>query len=1661
MPAPSLRARSEKRGAFRGSGANVLADRIFEASMDTGAPTVSPLTLERFLADIRAGDWPGLLREGLLPPDAAVFLKEYLADLSPEELRGLDSQDIAALVDPFWAYGAQRQHGERKLRLRDAKGGQGRPLQRTVLEVIGDDQPFLVSSIMGEVSDQELSAVALAHPIVRVSRDGAGRRCAGDAMLAESYIQVQFPELGPARSEALLTGVRETLADLDLAVGDYEALRARMADVSEELARARTNAPPDELKECVAFLKWLEQANFVFLGARDYAFPREPDGGFARDEPIILEETGLGILRDPNRFVLRRAAEPSLLTAEIARFLQEPSPIVVAKSNLRSRVHRRATADYIGVKRYGSSGEVVGETRFVGLFTADAYNEPTREIPLLRRKVERVMGKVAALPGSHKSKVLRNVLETFPRDELFQVTEAELTNLALSVLHLIDRPRPAALLRRDRFNRFVSALVYVPKERFNSTVREAIGRVLERHLGGRVSAHMPTLSEGPLARIHYIISDIDRDRPDPHPDLLDEELCRLTRTWEDRFEEALRDARDDVYRVAAMRRRYLSAFTAAYKERFEPGEALADIAEFDRLSEEQRVRVRAFRLPQDPATTLRCKIYSLGQQLPLSAVMPILENMGLFVETEDSLPVRRNPSDAEPEPPVVWLHDLEMRTANGRPIDLEVVDRCFEAAFAAVWTGRAENDGFNRLIIEMGVGWRSAGLIRALARYRQQTGLDPSTAVVEQALADHPELTRDIMALFRARFDPSQFPETEARAAEVERLKGVIESKLDAVQSLDADRALRRLARLVLAIQRTNYYQRDADGQFKRYLSFKIASPELEDLPEPKPYREIWVWAPEVEGVHLRFGPVARGGLRWSDRRDDFRTEVLDLVKAQQVKNAIIVPVGAKGGFYPKQLPKGAPFPEVRAAAIEAYKTFLRGLLDVTDNLVEGRIMPPPEVVRWDGDDPYLVVAADKGTATFSDIANGVSAEYGFWLGDAFASGGSAGYDHKGMGITARGAWEAVKRHFREVGVNIQEEPFEVIGVGDMSGDVFGNGMLLSRKIRLLAAFDHRDIFLDPDPQDCEASWNERKRLFDKPGSSWKDYDRSLISEGGGVFSRTEKRIALSPQAQAMLGVGAAAMTPAELMSAILKAKADLLWFGGIGTYVKARSESNAEVGDKSNDAIRVNAEDLRCQVVGEGANLGMTQAGRIAFARAGGRINTDAVDNSAGVDTSDHEVNIKILLSDVIRNGLLAADARDPLLADMTEDVARHVLSHNYAQTEALSLAQATAPMDLDAHERFMERLEKAGRLSRAVEGLPGAEEMRELRARNAGLTRPELFKLLAYAKIELFNAMVASDAPDDPYFQETLKGYFPPQLAKFQSCMEAHRLRREIIATVLADDIVNWGGPVFVQRIQDMARADAAEVICSFEAGRRIYKLAEFMERVNALDTVIPAQAQLELKLEMRQLLARVTGHLTLTAPARARGGVRRVIQSYEGPVEIQRLAGLELLTAREAEVVESRTQRLLGFGAPPELAAEAALFRALAPALAIADLAAAAHWTTEPAARLYRAVGAVLGLDRARAASEGLALPAHYDRMALRRVLEDFDRDQRLLAQRAAQEVPEPKDAEEAAEVARRWLSAQGDRAQPALRVIAEFESDGPWSLAKAALAAAEVRALAEQA
>jgi glutamate dehydrogenase len=1071
------------------------------------------------------------------------------------------------------------------------------------------------------------------------------------------------------------------------------------------------------------------------------------------------------------------------------------------------------------------------------------------------------------------------------------------------------------------------------------------------------------------------------------------------------------------------------------------------------------VRVRAFRHADDSPVTFRFKLYRPGAAAPLADVLPILEHMGLKALIEDGFKV--SPAGADGERAPVWVHEFVLRDEQGEHLTFADIKLAFEAAFVAIWTGRAESDGFNRLVLELGIGWREAALIRALARYRQQSGLDPSQGVQEQALADHPGVARLVLDLFQTKFDPAVVADLPARKEQAKAVEAKIGEALQAVESLDADRVLRRIAALVGAIQRTNFYQPAADGQPKPYISFKIASRDLEDLPAPKPYREIFISAPHVEGVHLRFGPVARGGLRWSDRRDDFRTEVLGLVKAQQVKNAVIVPVGSKGGFYPKQLPRGGDRDAIQAEAIRAYKTFLSGLLDITDNIdADNNVVPPPSVVVHDGEDPYLVVAADKGTATFSDIANGVAEDYGFWLGDAFASGGSVGYDHKVMGITARGAWEAVKRHFRELGKDIQTEPFTVVGVGDMSGDVFGNGMLLSKQTKLLAAFDHRHIFLDPNP-DVASSWEERDRMFKLPRSSWDDYDKSKISKGGGVFPRTLKSIPLSAEVRALFEIKAEAVSPAELMTAILKSKSELLYLGGIGTYVKAKGESNADAGDKANDAVRVNGSDLRVKVVGEGANLGLTQAGRIEFAQAGGHINTDAIDNSAGVDSSDHEVNIKILTGLLERSQQLSRAARNTLLPTMTNDVASHVLADNYDQTLALTLMESDAVSEVDSHARFMAELENRGRLDRKVEGLPGNTVLLERGAAGKGLTRPELAVLLAYGKLDLFDDIVASDAPDDPWFEATLRGYFPPAMGRYADQMQKHRLKREIIATVVGNQMVNMCGPTFATRLKAAAGCDADALVTGFTAAREILGIDALWDQVSALDGKASAAGQTALYKALAYALRSQTFWLARRA-FRDKASVKTLVDNY-GP-SVAELRGLTpaVLSSYEQKTVAKRVKAYVADGAPDALAQAVAALQPLTTAADLVDLANASSWTVKDVARLYHQTGAAFGFDRLRGAAGSFIGGDAFERLAVRRLIEDLLTEQTAITQavlKFSANAQAGEDEVSAKAAVTSWAALRMDRVRSAKRTVEDIENaGGGWTFAKLTIANAALRELA---
>ncbi|WTW95128.1 NAD-glutamate dehydrogenase [Streptomycetaceae bacterium NBC_01309] len=1392
--------------------------------------------------------------EGAGHIDLDVLLRRYYRHTAPDDLVERDPVDVYGAAISHCRLAASRPQGTAKVRVYTPTVEEnGWASGHTVIEIVTDDMSFLVDSVTNELSRQDRAIHVVIHPQLVVRRDITGNlteildtsdaAAVPDDAVVESWMHVEIDRESDREDiHVIETGLKRVMDDVREAVEDWTKMRETAVRLADELADEPPALPSEEIGEAWELLRWLAEDHFTFLGYREYDLVVE-DG---EDSLRAVPGTGLGLLR-PDQDLSNAF---SRLSPEARAKAREKKLLILTKANSRSTVHRPSYLDYIGVKKFDADGNVVGERRFLGLFGSSIYTESVTRIPVVRRKVQQVLEMAGFPPASHDGRDLLQILETYPRDDLFQIQVPELYDIGISVLYLQERRRLRLFLRKDEYGRFYSTLVYLPRDRFTTEIRLKMQDILLRELGGSVIDFTVRNTESVLSRLHFTVR-VPRGSSlgDPDVEHIERLLAAATRSWADDFAEAL-VAECGEEPAADLSRAYATAFTEGYKADFTPRTAVADLRRIEALDPEggSDFTLNLYQPIGALPGERRFKIYRTGGPLSLSDVLPILQRMGIEVVDERPYELRR--SDGR----IAWVYDFGLR--HDASLDTgDEVKALFQEAFAAVWTGKAESDGFNALVLRAGLNWRQAVVLRAYAKYLRQAGSTFSQDYIEDALVGNVHIARLLVNLFEARFSPGhQQAGTELVDGMVEELEGA----LDQVASLDEDRILRAFVAMVGATLRTNFFQRRSDGDAHEYISLKFDPQRIPDLPAPRPKFEIFVYSPRVEGVHLRFGAVARGGLRWSDRREDFRTEVLGLVKAQMVKNTVIVPVGAKGGFVCKHLPDPQANREAwLAEGISCYKTFISGLLDITDNLVAGEVVPPKDVVRHDADDTYLVVAADKGTATFSDIANEVAGAYGFWLGDAFASGGSAGYDHKGMGITARGAWESVKRHFRELDHDTQTQDFTVVGIGDMSGDVFGNGMLLSEHIRLVAAFDHRHIFLDPEP-DAAVSYAERRRLFDLPRSSWADYNPDLISAGGGVFPRSAKSVQITKQVRARLGLADSVtrLAPAELMKAILQAPVDLFWNGGIGTYIKASSESNADVGDKSNDAIRVDGGALRVKVVGEGGNLGCTQLGRVEFALAGGRINTDAIDNSAGVDTSDHEVNIKILLNQVVAAGDMTGKQRNTLLAEMTDEVGRLVLENNYDQNYALSNAVAQAPALLHVHMRYLRKMVRDGQLDRDIEFLPSDRQLRDRQQVGLGLTQPELAVLLAYTKIVLAQDLLASALPDDEYLNGELHRYFPTALQeRFGAQVDAHALRREIITTRVVNDLVNLAGISFMFRMREESGASAHEVARAHLAARQIFGADDVLDRIKALDNQVAASVQTRMRLHLRRLVERST--------------------------------------------------------------------------------------------------------------------------------------------------------------------------------------------------------------
>ncbi|MDX3343131.1 NAD-glutamate dehydrogenase [Streptomyces sp. ME02-6979.5a] len=1480
------------------------------------------------------------------------YLQRYYLHTAPEDLSGRDPVDVFGAAASHYRLAENRPQGTANVRVHTPTVEEnGWTCSHSVVEVVTDDMPFLVDSVTNELSRQGRGIHLVIHPQVTVRRDvtgklievlsgGPGTPKPGEKAelphdaLVESWIHVETDrESDRADLQQITADLLRVLSDVRETVEDWGKMRDAALRIADDLpGEPLDDLPDEEVEEARELLRWLAADHFTFLGYREYELKDS-------DALAAVPGTGLGILRSDPQHSEDEAhpVSPSFdrLPADARAKAREHKLLVLTKANSRATVHRPSYLDYVGVKKFDAKGNVVGERRFLGLFSSAAYTESVRRVPVIRRKVAEVVEGAGFSYNSHDGRDLLQILETYPRDELFQTPVDQLRSVATSVLYLQERRRLRLYLRQDEYGRYYSAIVYLPRDRYTTGVRLRLIDILKEELGGNSVDFTAWNTESILSRLHFVIrvpagtelphlTDADADR-------IEARLVEAARSWADGFQEAL-NAELGEERGAELQRQYGHSFPEGYKADHSPRAAVADLVHLETLKQGEKDFALSLYEPVGAGPgERRFKIYRTGEQVSLSAVLPALQQLG--VEVVDERPYELRCADRTH----AWVYDfgLRMPLVNGNGGYLADDARVrFQEAFAAVWKDEAENDGFNALVLGAGLNWRQAMVLRAYAKYLRQAGSTFSQDYMESTLRNNVHTTRLLVSLFEARMSPGrQSAGTELTDGLLEELDGA----LDQVASLDEDRILRSFLTVIKATLRTNFFQKTDDGTPHSYVSMKFDPQAIPDLPAPRPAFEIWVYSPRVEGVHLRFGKVARGGLRWSDRREDFRTEVLGLVKAQMVKNTVIVPVGAKGGFVAKQLPDPSVDRDAWfAEGIAAYRTFISALLDITDNMVAGEVVPPVDVVRHDEDDTYLVVAADKGTASFSDIANEVAVAYGFWLGDAFASGGSAGYDHKGMGITARGAWESVKRHFRELGHDTQTEDFTVVGVGDMSGDVFGNGMLLSEHIRLVAAFDHRHIFIDPNP-DAATSYAERRRLFDLPRSSWADYDTGLLSAGGGVHPRSAKSIPLNAHIREALGIDASVskMTPADLMQTILKAPVDLVWNGGIGTYIKAVSESNADVGDKANDAIRVNGEDLRAKVVGEGGNLGATQLGRIEFARNGGRINTDAIDNSAGVDTSDHEVNIKILLNGLVRDGDMTVKQRNKLLADMTDEVGALVLRNNYAQNVALSNASAQAPSLLHAQQRFLRRLERDGALDRALEFLPADRHIRELLSNEKGLSQPELAVLIAYTKITTADELISTVLPDDPHLQKLVHAYFPSELReRFPEAVDGHALRREIITTVLVNDTVNTAGSTFLHRLREETGASIEEIVRAQYTAREIFGLSSVWDAVEALDNQVAADVQTRIRLHSRRLVERGSRWLLGNRPQPV--AIAETIDLFRDGVEQVWSELPKLVKGADLDWYHSILDELTAAGVPDELAVRVAGFSSAFPALDIVAIA-----------------------------------------------------------------------------------------------------------------------------
>jgi glutamate dehydrogenase len=1568
-------------------------------------------------------------------PGIDEFIRRYYADVALDDLESRRVEDLAGAARAHWRLAARREAGAALVRVTNpAAGTDGWQSPHTVVDIVTDDMPFVVDSITSELERHGRAVQLTVHPVIDVRRDdngnllGVSTGAAPGRIATESFLHVEVERTSDAGELASIhDDVLRVVADIAAATTDWPAMLARAREIADTLEREPSPVDTRERDAAVALLRWMADDHFMFTGYREYSL-RETQGS---DVLTAVPGSGLGILRDRHD---NGGTSSSKLPPELRRRARKNALLVLTKGNARSTVHRSAYLDYVGVKQFDERGEIHGERRFVGLYTSEAYHSHPRDIPLLREKVDAVIARAGFPARGHSARDLLAILETYPRDELFQASIDELYETAMGILQLEERRRVRLFVRHDPYGRFVSCLVYLPRDRYTTALRLKVTDLLHQAFRATGEDYQALVSESALARLHIVLRTVPGFVSNVDVDQLERAVAAASRSWSDE----LRDVLITEYGEEtgqALHGVYGDAFPAAYTDETPPAAAIADIACVESVSPRPDLRIRLTRT--DSAFVLT--IVGAGTPMVLSEIMPLLQNMG--VQVIEERPYTVTPRRAAP----AWIERFVLRpSVPAHTLDLNGAGATFQNALASIVRGTTENDTFNALVLSAGLTWSEVAVLRAYSRYLRQAGTPFSQDYIATALTSHPDLARGLIGLFRDRFHPD---DASGERTDSDQQVAQLSAALDAVTSLDDDRILRALLRLVLATQRTNAYNDVAGAP----IAFKFDPTAVPELPKPLPMFEIFVTSPRVEGVHLRAGRVARGGIRWSDRREDFRTEILGLMKAQTVKNAVIVPVGAKGGFVVKAPPSERD--ALAAEVVACYRAFIGALLELTDNLVDGRPVAHGNIVRYDPDDAYLVVAADKGTATFSDIANELALERHFWLGDAFASGGSVGFDHKTMGITARGAWESVKVHFRAVGIDVDNTDITAVGIGDMSGDVFGNGMLLSRRIRLVAAFDHRHVFLDP-AADPDVSYAERERLFRLPSSSWNDYDRAAISDGGGVYPRSLKAVPISEPMRARLRITASSLTPAELISAILRAPVDLLWNGGIGTYVKADAESHVEVGDRTNDGVRVNATELRCRVVGEGGNLGFTQRARVEYALNGGRINTDAIDNSAGVDTSDHEVNIKILLDGAVRAGSLTLEARSTLLGEMTDEVAALVLADNVSQNQTLTIARFQARNMVGVHRRLMDALAARGRLDRELEFLPDDDELAVRAKAGDGLTVPELAVLLAYSKISLEEDLRDSPLLDDADIHSEIEEYFPTVLrTRFAAAMAVHPLRREIIATRLVNAMVNRAGCTFAFRIAEETGALADDIVRAHLVAAAIFGENGIHREIDALDGVVDVDTQSEMHLELRKLIERSSRWLVRYRPRPL--PIAATVAELDAGIVTCTTAMPDLLRGGEREWFESFRYGLTARGVPDPLATRLAGFESLAGALDVVDVALSSGGPVVEIVAMWCAVGDRLRFDWLRdRILDDLPRDDRWHSLARSALRDDLSNERRALVTSVLAFAP-GADVDDALD---RWI-AQHPGIAHAMGVLDDLRKVAAYDVANLSVALRELRNLSQ--